>query len=113
MSNADQSKSEEQVTDLSSFTDEQLLAELLRRNPPQPGPRSMHFAELPAITSIGIGKDHHASIVIGPEDMAALRADPSALVVEVLARDEPTASKAIFDPDDEITPKPRPKGPRS
>jgi len=60
---------------VSDFTDEQLLAELIRRNETQPGPRSMIFVSRvpPRVATVRIGADHHAEIVIGEEDLAMLQ----------------------------------------
>jgi hypothetical protein len=52
---------------LAGYTDLQLLAELLRRNEPTPGPNSMHFGHFgapPLMAVVGIGKDHVAEILI-------------------------------------------------
>lgn len=58
---------------LKNVSDTDLLAELLRRNPPQVGPRSVVFApEKVMVATIGIGKDHSASIYLHQDDIDAL-----------------------------------------
>jgi hypothetical protein len=62
---------------LESFTDEALLLELIRRNPPSQAPRSRTPHDQDSV--IGIGKDHHCWITFQNEDLAALSAlkDPT------------------------------------
>ncbi len=54
---------------LTKYTDEQLLAELVRRNPPQPSPRNF---QRQFTVMVGIGKDHSVDIQFDPEDLGAL-----------------------------------------
>jgi hypothetical protein len=49
---------------LAGYTDLQLLAELLRRNEPTPGPNSMYFGTPPLMAVIGTGNHHVAEILI-------------------------------------------------
>jgi hypothetical protein len=55
-------------------SDEDLLRELVRRNPPSKAPRSRTMHDQDCL--IGIGKDHHCYITFGNEDLAALQ-EPS------------------------------------
>lgn len=57
---------------LERFSEEQLLAELLRRRPPQEGPRRVDFAPGVKVSTIGIGKDHTASIYMFEDDLKEL-----------------------------------------
>ncbi len=54
---------------LSNYTNEQLLAELVRRNSPQPSP---HNFQRRLTVLVGIGKNHSVDIQFDPKDLAAL-----------------------------------------
>jgi hypothetical protein len=57
---------------LASFSDGQLLAELVRRNPPHPGAKSRTSRDVECL--VGIGKDHSVWIEFFHDDLEALRA---------------------------------------
>lgn len=59
---------------LQSYSDTQLLAELIKRNALQDAPRKIAYAANAKMKGVvlGIGKDHHAEIFIGAEDLEAL-----------------------------------------
>ncbi len=77
-----QEKQDQQVADmmstvrkpLNSYSDTDLLKELIRRNKIQPAPTSITYAPDAKKKGVvlGIGKDHHAEIFIGAEDLEAL-----------------------------------------
>jgi hypothetical protein len=56
---------------LASFSDEQLLAELIRRNPPRPSAKSRTARDVECL--VGIGKDHSVWIEFFHDDLDALR----------------------------------------
>lgn len=59
---------------LNSFTDVELLKELIQRNKIQPAPTSITYApdaEMKGVV-LAVGKDHHAEIFIGGEDLEVL-----------------------------------------
>jgi hypothetical protein len=58
-------------TGLSGFGDEELLAELLRRNPPKPGPVNTSRSAWPE-SIIGIGRDESCYITLHPNALAAM-----------------------------------------
>lgn len=60
------------MTDLTAYTNEDLLRELVRRNGTEQAPRSR--TPMPPIeVTVGIGKDHHCFIAFHPEDLAQLK----------------------------------------
>lgn len=59
--------------DLSLATDEQLLREIIRRNPVTRGPtKSLHAKTIREVI-IGIGNDHIATILLHQDDVEALK----------------------------------------
>jgi len=62
------------MSDLSAYTDEDLLRELVKRNGTLPAPQS-RIPMPPLEVLIGIGRDHHCFIAIHHEDLAELKGD--------------------------------------
>lgn len=59
-------------TTLAQHSDEALLDELLKRNKLQAAPRTIALAAGAQVATIGIGKDHTATVIIFDEDREAL-----------------------------------------
>jgi hypothetical protein len=60
------------MSDLSAYTDEDLLRELVKRNGALPAPQS-RIPMPPLEVVIGIGRSHHCFIAIHHEDLAELK----------------------------------------
>ncbi len=58
---------------LVDYTDLELLAELLRRHPPKPGPNRVSWSHRPLGAVIGVGKDHVADIYLDEDAYEALK----------------------------------------
>ena len=61
------------VTALADFTDEQLLAELVRRHKVQVAPNSVKLLTPHSVVAVGIGKDHTATVVVDDESLEELK----------------------------------------
>jgi hypothetical protein len=62
------------MSDLTAYTDEDLLRELVRRNGTLPAPQS-RMPMPPIEVVVGIGKDHHCFIALHPDALAELKGE--------------------------------------
>ena len=59
---------------IETFSDEQLLFELVRRNGFQRAPKKVEYCGDWMTSTVGIGKDHSVSITMGADDFKELAA---------------------------------------
>lgn len=57
---------------LAEHTDTELLAEVLRRHPPQQGPGRVSWSSNPLVVTLPIGRDHTASLFLHEDDIKAM-----------------------------------------
>ena len=60
------------MKELSEYTDEQLLSELISRNKPSKAPSKISLASTALESIIGIGSDNTAFIILHDDDVIAL-----------------------------------------
>lgn len=60
------------MSDLKSVHTLDLLAEILRRNPPGPGPIKSEYGAMVKQSLIAVGRDHTVRLTLYPDDIKAI-----------------------------------------